>query len=96
MLCNRAQSDAGFPATVTVGENTMLKRMTRSKLIAIWFSAVALIVVSMIAFGAAVTMGTGALLVAMCLVPPLLVMMLWPTGGPPTIAEVLHDAQERG
>ena len=74
----------------------MLKHMTRSKLIVIWFSAVALVVVSVIAFGVAVTMGTGALLLVMCLVPPLLVMMLWPTGGPPTIAEVLHDAQERG
>jgi hypothetical protein len=74
----------------------MLKHMTRSKLIVIWFSAVALVVVSVIAFGVAVTMGTGALLLAMCLVPPLLVMMLWPTGGPPTIAEVLHDAQKRG
>ena len=74
----------------------MLKHMTRSKLIVIWFSAVALVVVSMIALGVAVTMGTGALLLAMCLVPPLLVVMLWPIGGPPTIAEVLHDAQERG
>ena len=74
----------------------MLKHVTRSKLIAIWFFAVALVVVSMIAFGVAVTMGTGALLLTMCLVPPLLVVMMWPTGGPPTIAEVLHDAQERG
>jgi hypothetical protein len=74
----------------------MLKHITRSKLIVIWFSAVALVVVSLIAFGVAVTMGTGALLLAMCLVPPLLVVMLWPSGGSPTIAEVLHDAQGRG
>ena len=73
----------------------MLKHMTRSKLIGIWFAAVALVVVSVIAFGVAVTMGTGALLLAMSLVPPLLVVMLWPTGGPPTIAEVLHDVQGR-
>ena len=74
----------------------MLKHITRSKLIVIWFSAVALVVVSLIAFGVAVTMGTGALLLAMCLVPPLLVVMLWPSGGSPTIAEVLHDGQGRG
>ncbi len=73
----------------------MLKQLTRSKVIVIWFSAVALVVVSLIAFGVAMTIGTGALLLAMCLVPPLLVMMLWPTGGPPTVAEVLHDAQGR-
>ncbi len=63
----------------------MLKQLTRSKVIVIWFSAVALVVVSLIAFGVAMTIGTGALLV----------MMLWPTGGPPTVAEVLHDAQGR-
>jgi len=74
----------------------MLKHMTRTKLIVIWFAAVALVVVSMIAFGVAMTIGTGALLLAMSLVPPLLVVMLWPTGGPPTIAEVLHDVQGRG
>ena len=73
----------------------MLKHMTRSKLLTIWFSAVVVVVVSVIALGVAVSVDTGVLLLAMCLVPPLLVMMLWPTGGPQTIAEVLHDAQER-
>jgi hypothetical protein len=73
--------------------NTMIKNMTRSKLIRIWFSAVALVVVAGMALGTAVTIGTGALLLTMCLVPPLLVVMLWPSGGPPTIAEVIHDAE---
>lgn len=70
----------------------MLKNITRSKLIAFWFAAVALVVVAVLAFGVAVTMSTGALLVAMCFVPPLLVVMLWPNGGPQTVAEVLNDA----
>ncbi len=74
----------------------MLKHMTRAKLILIWFAAVALVVVSVIALGVAMTIGTGALLLAMSLVPPLLIVMLWPTGGPQTIAEVLHDVQGRG
>lgn len=73
----------------------MLKHITRSKLIAVWFSAVVLIAVSMIALGVAVSVDTGFLLAAMCLVPPLLVVMLWPNGGPATIAEVLHDAERR-
>jgi hypothetical protein len=73
----------------------MLKDVTRSKLVGIWFAAVALAIVGCIAFGVAVTIGTGALLLAMSLVPPLLVVMLWPNGGPPTVAEVLHDAQDR-
>ena len=73
-----------------------MKEMTRSRLIGIWFSAVIVVVVAAVAFGAAVTIGTGALLAAMCLVPPVLVWMLWRTGSPPTIAEVIHDAEQRG
>ena len=70
--------------------------MTRSRLIGIWFSAVIVVVVAAMAFGAAVTIGTGALLLAMCLVPPVLVWLLWRTGSPPTIAEVIHDTEQRG
>jgi hypothetical protein len=93
--CAIGDSEA-FMGTVRCQEvNTMLKDMTRSKLIGIWFAAVALAIVGCIALGVAVTIGTGALLLAMSLVPPLLVVMLWPNGGAPTVAEVLHDAQER-
>ena len=42
--------------------NTMLKDMTRSRLIQGWFAAVVLVVTAGIAFGVAVTVGTGALL----------------------------------
>lgn len=73
----------------------MLKHMTRSKLIVMWLAAVAVIVALLIAFGIGVTWSTGALLAAMSLVPPLLVMMLWPTGGPETMAEVLRDSEGR-
>ena len=64
--------------------------MTRSRLIQIWFAAVLLVVVAGMAYGAAVTIGTGALLVALCLVPPAIILMLWRVP-PRTIAEVLHD-----
>jgi hypothetical protein len=71
----------------------MRKEMTRSRLIQVWFAAVALVVVAGVALGAAVTIGTGAMLLALCLVPPAIILMLWPAAQPPTIAEVLHDAE---
>jgi hypothetical protein len=71
----------------------MLKNVTRSRLIQVWFAAVALIVVAGIALGAAITIGTGAMLVALCLVPPAIILMLWPGVPKPTVAEVLHDAE---
>ena len=70
----------------------MMKDMTRSRLIQVWFAAMALIVVASVALGATVTIGTWAMLLALCLVPPAIVLMLWPGVQTPTIAEVLHDA----
>ena len=67
--------------------------MTRSRLIQVWFAAVALVVVAAVALGAAVTIGTGAMLLALCLVPPAFILMLWPGVQTPTIAEILHDAE---
>ena len=68
----------------------MLTRMTRSRLIQIWFAAVALIVVAGLSMGASVTVETGVLLVALCLVPPVIVLMLWPGVQAPTAGEVLR------
>jgi hypothetical protein len=65
--------------------------MTRSRVIQIWFTAVTLVVVAGIALGVNVTMGTGVLLVALCLIPPAMILRLWPGVQPPTAAEVLHS-----
>ena len=73
----------------------MLKHMTRARMIQVWFAAVALVAAAVIALGAAVTIGTGAMLLALCLVPPAMILMLWPGVERPTVAEVLHDAERR-
>ena len=73
----------------------MLKDMSRSRVIQVWFAAIALIVATGAAFGVSVTLGTGALLLALCLVPPAILLMLWPRVPPPTVAELLHDADRR-
>ena len=77
------------------GMDTMLTDMTRSRLIQIWFTAVALVIVAGIALGASMSMSTAAILLALCLVPPAIVMKLWPSRQPQTIAEVLHDSERR-
>jgi len=73
----------------------MLKDVTRSRLIQIWFAAVALVVVAGIALGVSVTGGTGAMLLALSLVPAFLILMLWPGRPAPTIAEVLYNGKRR-
>jgi hypothetical protein len=73
----------------------MLKDMTRAGLIQVWFATVALGVVAGIALGASVTIGTGLMLLALCLAPPAIVLMLWPAVQPPTAAEVLRGVERR-
>ena len=73
----------------------MLKDMTRSRLIQGWFAATVLVVVAGIAFGVAVTVGTGALLLALCLVPPAIVLLLWPGVQPASAADVIHAVDRR-
>jgi len=73
--------------------NSMLKNMTRTRLIQIWFTAMLLVVVAAIAVGARMTVGTGAMLLALCLVPPAIILALWPGVQPPTASEILHDTK---
>jgi hypothetical protein len=61
----------------------------------IWFAAVVLIVVAGIAFGASVTVGTGAVLLALCLVPGAIIWMLWPGAQSPTVGDVLRGTDRR-
>jgi hypothetical protein len=73
----------------------MLKKMTRSKLIQIWFVAVGLLVAAGVAMGTTMTFGTGALLVAGCLVPPAVIFMLWPGVETQTAGDVLRGDDRR-
>jgi hypothetical protein len=73
----------------------MFNMMTRSRLLQIWFTAVALVVIAGMALGASMTIASGAILLALCLVPPAIVLKLWPDIPSQTIAEVLHDTERR-
>ena len=73
----------------------MVKNMTRSRVIQVWFAAVALIVVSAVALGVSMTAATGAMLLALSVVPPAIVLVLWPRAQPLTASEVLHGGDRR-
>ena len=73
----------------------MLKDVTRSRLIQGWFSAVLLVVVTGIAFGTSVTLSTAAMLLGLSLVPPVMVLVLWPGVQPRTAADVLYGSNPR-
>jgi hypothetical protein len=56
----------------------MLKDLTRRSLIQGWFSIVTLCVVAGVSLGAAVTVETAVMLFALSLIPPAIVLLLWP------------------
>jgi len=72
----------------------MVRTMSRARLMQIWVAAVALVSVASMALGARVTVATAAALVAVCLVPPAIAALLWPSADSATIAEVLHDVDQ--
>jgi len=72
------------------------KNMTRSRLIQVWFAAILLIVVAAVALGITVTVGTAAMLLALSVVPPAILLVLWPRVQSRTAADVLYGREERG
>ncbi|HVH29910.1 MAG TPA: hypothetical protein VM818_24345 [Vicinamibacterales bacterium] len=72
----------------------MWNDMTRTRLIQLWFAVVGVTVVIALTMGASLTVSNAAVLAALCLTPPAIVMLLW-RAQPQTVAEVLHDADRR-
>jgi hypothetical protein len=62
----------------------------RGTIIGVWFAVLAVVAGAGAVGGAAITMGTPALLLVACLVPPAIMLMVWRGAPPPTVAELLH------
>jgi hypothetical protein len=73
----------------------MLKKMTRAHVIQVWFAAVALVVVTALAFGAAVKVGTAGMLLALSMAPAVISFLLWPRAQALTAGEVLRGIDRR-
>ena len=69
----------------------MLRDMTRSRLIQVWFVAIALIGAASVVLGRTVSLGTALTLAVLSLVPPAIVLMLWPGVQPRSASDVIHD-----
>jgi hypothetical protein len=73
----------------------MLETTTRMKVIGLWFSLVAAVVVSGALLGVPMTTATAVLLVITCIAPPAVMLMVWRGGPPPTVAETLNAVDRR-
>ena len=70
----------------------MLKGLSRNRLVGFWFAAVAVIIASVVAMGVDVAASTTVLLLAMSLVPPAIMWLVWRGAPPPTAREILYSA----
>lgn len=73
----------------------MSSNMTRTRVVQVWFAAVALVVVAAVAYGAEVNVGTGGALLILSLVPALIVFLLWPGPQPLTAGDVIRGTDRR-
>jgi hypothetical protein len=69
--------------------------MTRSRLIQMWFALVAVVGAAVVAFGAAVTVSTAVIWLALAVAPPVILLMLWPGVQTPTASEIIHGTDRR-
>ena len=70
--------------------------MTRSKWIQLWFATISLVVVAAVALGLTVTIGTALILIGLSLVPPAILLVLWPGVQAATAADVLYGRDRLG
>ena len=73
----------------------MFSNLTRTRVIKVWFAAVALVVVAAVAFGAEVKVSTGGMLLTLSLFPPLIVFLLGPAAQSLTAGDVIRGTDRR-
>jgi hypothetical protein len=71
-----------------------MSRLTRRQWIGAWFATVAVAIAISIVVGATVTLSSIAMLVAMSVVPPAIVLLVWRGAPPATAAELLYAVDE--
>jgi len=73
----------------------MVKNIARNRLLGLWFASVAVIIATVIVTGVHVHIATTALLLLLSIVPPGIILALWPAAPPPTIGEILYAVNTR-
>jgi hypothetical protein len=69
----------------------MFNNISRARLVGAWLAAVAVLAAGAVVMNLNVTLGGGMLLLASCLVPPAILLLVWRGAPPFTVAELLHS-----
>jgi hypothetical protein len=69
----------------------MWKSISRTRLVGGWLAAIAVLTASGVVMGLNITLSSGMLLLGTCLVPPVILLLVWRGAPPLTVAELLHS-----
>ena len=69
----------------------MLKDTSRAQLAGMWFAAIIAVGACSVFLGAALTVSNGELLLAACVAPPAVMLLVWRGAPPVTVAELLYS-----
>jgi hypothetical protein len=69
----------------------MLNNISRARLVGAWFASVVVVFAFSVVGGAAMTLGAGELWLMACLMPPAIMLLVWPRPPAVTVAELLYD-----
>jgi hypothetical protein len=72
----------------------MLKHVSLMRLAGLWCAGIVAVGALCIFMGAALTTGNGELLMAACLMPPAVMLLVWRGAPPATVAELLYAVDE--
>jgi hypothetical protein len=68
----------------------MLNNISRARLVGSWLAAIVVLFAFSVVGGAAMTIGAGELWLVACLMPPAVMLLVWPAAPPVTVAELLY------
>ena len=73
----------------------MWKWISRLRLVGFWFAAVAVIIAWIIATGVHLAISTAVVLLTLCLIPPVILLLIWRGSAPPTVGELLYAVNKQ-
>ena len=69
----------------------MWNNISRLRMVGMWCALVLLIAAVSVVAGVAMTLATVGWFLAICLIPPVVMLFVWRGAPPPTVAELLHS-----
>ncbi len=73
----------------------MLSSLNRRNLVAAWVGVLLTVAGAAALSGVSITVGNSALWFAVCVVPPVLMLMVWRGAPPPAMQEILYAVDRR-